>query len=74
MDKKAYVSQSQQLNETSGAASGVIFDDDVAEFPQNVNQIDFQTMKAANDTTKVREINPNLQLILFLYLINFNFC
>lgn len=57
MDKKPYVSQSQQLNETSEAASGVICDDDdAAELPQNVNQIDFRTMKAANDTTKVRTL------------------
>lgn len=54
MDKKSYVSQPQSLNESSG--SGVICDEDDAELPQNVNQIDFQTMKAANDTTKVCEI------------------
>lgn len=56
MDKKSYVSQSQSLIESSG--SGVICDEDDAatELPQNVNQIDFQTMKAANDTTKVCEI------------------
>lgn len=54
MDKKPYVLQSQPLNEPSEAASGVVCDDDAtAELSQNVNQIDFQTMKAANDTTKV---------------------
>lgn len=55
MDKKSYVSQSQPLNESSGVASSVGCDD-AAEMPQNVNRIDFQTMKAANDTPKVRGI------------------
>lgn len=47
MDRKLpYVSQSQPLNEASGGASDIACDD---ELPQN----NFQTMKAANDTTKV---------------------
>lgn len=49
MDKKPYVSQSQPINEPSGSGC----DDGAVELPQNMNQIDFQTMKAANDTTKV---------------------
>lgn len=53
MDKKSYVSQSQLLNEPSETSSGVTCDDGAAELPQNINQMDFQTMKAANDTAKV---------------------
>lgn len=53
MDKKSYVSQSQLLNEPSETSSGVTCDDSAAELPQNINQMDFQTMKAANDTAKV---------------------
>lgn len=55
MDKKSYVSHSLPLSESSGATSGVC-DDGANELPQNINQIDFQTMKAANDTNKVSEI------------------
>ncbi|XP_031635487.1 uncharacterized protein CG10915 [Contarinia nasturtii] len=52
MDKKPYVLQSQPIGELFGVASGIDCDDDAAELSQNINQIDFQTMKAVNDTTK----------------------
>lgn len=51
MDKNSYVSQSQPLNEASGGGASTIACDD--ELPHNISQINFQTMKAANDTTKV---------------------
>lgn len=55
MDKRPYVSQSQLLNEQSNEiACGIAHDDGTivaTEFSSN--QMDFQTIKAANDTAKV---------------------
>lgn len=53
MDKKPYVSQSQLSNESNDAACGITHDDGTDELPSNINQLEFQTMKAASDATKV---------------------
>lgn len=53
MDKKPYVSQSQLLNESNEIACGITHDDGADDLPSNINQMEFQTMKAASDTAKV---------------------
>lgn len=61
MDKRPYVSQSQLLNEQSNEiACGIAHDDGTITATEfSSNQIDFQTMKAANDTAKK---SPKMQL------------
>lgn len=72
MDKKPYISQSQPIGELR--TSGIDCDDCAAELPQNINQIEFHTVKAANDTTKVRNISLIISIVLyfFLYLLQTN--
>lgn len=53
MDKKPYASQSQLLNEPNEGGGSIMCDDGADELPPNINQMAFQTMKAANDTAKV---------------------
>lgn len=54
MDKRPYVSQSQLLNEQSNEITCVgAHDDGSIAATELSSQMDFQTMKAANDTAKV---------------------
>lgn len=54
MDKRPYVAQSQLLNEQSNEITcGETHDDGSIAATVLSSQMDFQTMKAANDTAKV---------------------
>lgn len=72
MDKRPYVSQSQLLNEQSNEiACGITHDDgSIGATELSSNQMDFQTMKSANDTAKVSDdddLNKNYLIISVPY-------
>lgn len=70
MDKRPYASQSQLLNEQSNEITcGVTHDDGSIAATDISSQMDFQTMKAANDTAKVSVCVCKTNIIFYFFLL-----